>query len=212
MGSCCHAVANRVGLRPAMGNRDTLAWSITDVAWGSATDVGRGGLLAGVERALSQVVDRTSASAVDWSWHVNAHAGRVCVTGAELVDSPQARPCKQLIIWHDGMCPLCRQEIALMRRLDPRGAIRFVDAASANAASCPIDRQELLTRFHAMEDGALLSGAAAFAAMWRAIPVLRPLGLLAKYPPTLATLEWAYLAFLKVRPALQRVAWRWAKA
>ncbi len=35
--------------------------------------------------------------------------------------------------------------------------------------SCPINRAALLARFHAMEDGRLLSGAAAFAAMWRAI-------------------------------------------
>ena len=81
----------------------------------------------------------------------------------------------QLIVWHDGACPLCRREIALMRRLDRRGAIHFIDAAGDDA-SCPIDRAALLARFHAREDGKLLSGAAAFAAMWRAIPLLRPLG------------------------------------
>ncbi|WP_337250287.1 DCC1-like thiol-disulfide oxidoreductase family protein [Sphingomonas japonica] len=36
-----------------------------------------------------------------------------------------------LKVWHDGACPLCRTEIAAMRRLDARGAIRFVDAATA---------------------------------------------------------------------------------
>ncbi len=83
----------------------------------------------------------------------------------------------RLTVWHDGDCPLCRREIALMRRLDRRGAIRFVDATDEGAA-CPIDRAPLLARFHAEEDGQLLSGAAAFAAMWRAIPVLpaRPAG------------------------------------
>ena len=45
----------------------------------------------------------------------------------------------------------------------------------------PIDRADLLKRFHAREgDGPLLSGAAAFAAMWRAIPALRPVGELAR--------------------------------
>lgn len=29
----------------------------------------------------------------------------------------------QVTVWHDGDCPLCRREIALMRRLDTRGAI-----------------------------------------------------------------------------------------
>lgn len=95
-----------------------------------------------------------------------------------------------------------------MRRLDTRGAIRFIDATNATGAACPIDRRELLVRFHAMENGVLLSGAAAFAAMWRAIPSLRPLGLMARSPWVLAVLERGYVAFLKVRPALQRIALR----
>jgi predicted DCC family thiol-disulfide oxidoreductase YuxK len=107
-----------------------------------------------------------------------------------------------LVVWHDGDCPLCRREIALMRRLDRRGAITFVDATDPDA-SCPIDRRDLLARFHAREDGAMLSGAAAFAAMWRAIPVLRPLGLLARNGTALRLLERAYLGFLVVRPRLQ---------
>jgi predicted DCC family thiol-disulfide oxidoreductase YuxK len=113
-----------------------------------------------------------------------------------------------LTVWHDGACPLCRAEIALMRRLDTRGAIRFVDAAASGPDACPLDRRALLARFHAREDGELLSGAAAFAAMWRAIPVLRPLGLLARAPIMLRGLEIAYLGFLRVRPSLQRAARR----
>lgn len=118
----------------------------------------------------------------------------------------------RLTVWHDGACPLCRREIALMRRLDRAGAIDFVDAsvdASVGGdAGCPIDRAELLARFHAREDGVMLSGAAAFAAMWRAIPLLRPLGLAARNAWVLALLERAYRQFLRVRPRLQRFAAR----
>ena len=46
-------------------------------------------------------------------------------------------------------------------------------------------------------------GAAAFAAMWRAIPVLRPLGQAARFPPLLWLLERAYRGFLRIRPRLQ---------
>ena len=111
----------------------------------------------------------------------------------------------KLTVWHDGACPLCRREIALMRRLDRRGAIEFVDATDGDAV-CPIDRADLLARFHAREDGVLLSGAAAFAAMWRAIPLLRPLGLAARQPWVLALLERGYRHFLRLRPRLQRLA------
>lgn len=109
-----------------------------------------------------------------------------------------------LTVWYDGACPLCTREIALMRQLDRARRIEFVDVTADNA-SCPRDRALLLARLHAREDGVLLDGAAAFAAMWRAIPLLRPLGLLARIPVVLKALEWAYVRFLRVRPALQRM-------
>lgn len=92
-----------------------------------------------------------------------------------------------------------------MRLLDRRGRISFVDA-SAPESFCPVDRDALLARFHAEEAGQIYDGAAAFAAMWRAIPVLRPLGLLARSHLMLQLLESAYRGFLRVRPRLQRLA------
>ncbi len=109
-----------------------------------------------------------------------------------------------LTVWYDGACPLCTREIALMRRLDRAQQIDFVNVAESDAA-CPLDRTLLLARLHARENGVLLDGAAAFAAMWRAIPLLRPLGLLARNRQVLGMLEWAYVRFLRVRPALQRM-------
>lgn len=108
-------------------------------------------------------------------------------------------------VWYDGACPLCLREIALMRRLDRRGRITFIDVAEGADPSCPIDRAQLLARFHAEEDGVVHSGAAAFAAMWRAIPLLRPLGFAARSTLVLRVLEAAYVRFLKLRPRLQRL-------
>ena len=90
-----------------------------------------------------------------------------------------------------------------MRRLDRRGAIVFTDVAMVQGG-CPIDRADLLARFHAREDGQMVSGAEAFAAMWRAIPVLAPFGRMARNRTVLGLIERLYLAFLKIRPALQR--------
>lgn len=109
----------------------------------------------------------------------------------------------EVAVWYDSDCPMCIREIALMRRLDRRGAIDFVEIQSA--VGCPIDTKTLLQRFHAQERGQpVVTGAAAFAAMWRAIPVLRPLGLLARFRPVLWLLERLYRGFLKIRPWLQR--------
>ena len=106
-------------------------------------------------------------------------------------------------VWFDSACPLCSREIALMRRLDRRGAIRFVDACDPDAV-CPLDRETLLARFHASEGDRLLSGAAAFAAMWRAIPLLRPMGIVAGWPGFDRLFERLYLIFLRHRPRLQQ--------
>ena len=109
----------------------------------------------------------------------------------------------EVTVWYDSECPLCIREINLMRRLDKRRAINFVEIHAAVA--CPIDTGALMKRFHAQERGQpIVSGAAAFAAMWRAIPMLRPLGLLAKSRPVLWILERLYIGFLKIRPWLQR--------
>ncbi|TLU72905.1 thiol-disulfide oxidoreductase DCC family protein [Lichenicoccus roseus] len=124
-----------------------------------------------------------------------------------MTDLADATPSKaaSLTVWFDGGCPLCRREVALMRRLDRAHAIDFRDVSRGDAgAACPLDRATLLERFHAEEDGRLLSGAAAFAAMWRAIPPLRPLGLVARNPLVLALLERLYIRFLRIRPRLAR--------
>lgn len=92
-----------------------------------------------------------------------------------------------------------------MRRLDARQAIAFVDLRLEGAEeTCPVSQVDRLARFHAREGEVILSGAAAFAAMWRAIPLLRPLGLAARNRRVLNLLEWLYLRFLRMRPTLQR--------
>jgi predicted DCC family thiol-disulfide oxidoreductase YuxK len=112
---------------------------------------------------------------------------------------------ERVTVWHDGACPLCAREVALFRRLDWSNRLHFVDATDP-AQTCPLDRAEMLARFHAQEAGGpVVSGAAAFAAMWRAVPLLRPLGLVARNGTVLALLERLYLRFLRTRPRLQRL-------
>lgn len=93
-----------------------------------------------------------------------------------------------------------------MRSLDRRRSIDFIDLSSPTHEACPVDRTALLARFDASEGGRLPSGAADFAAAWRAIPLLRPLGLAARSPLVLSRLEAAYRVFLWMRPSLQLLA------
>lgn len=112
----------------------------------------------------------------------------------------------RVTVWFDGGCPLCRREIALMRRLDRRRRLECIDLTAPGAA-CPIDRRTLLARFHArVGNGPMLDGAAAFAAVWRALPALAPLGRIAQWRPCARVLEITYRAFLRVRPRLQGLA------
>lgn len=104
---------------------------------------------------------------------------------------------------------MCGREIALLRRLDRAGRIDFVDVSTGAPTSCPLDQAELLARFHAREQGReMVSGAAAFAAMWRAIPLLAPLGHLLRLPPLLWAGERLYRGYLKLRPGLQNLTKR----
>ena len=109
----------------------------------------------------------------------------------------------QMTVWYDGGRPVFRREIGMMQRLDGNCAINFVDA-TFSLSFCPTDRVNLLERVHAQENSVILAGAAAFPPMWRAIPILRPLGLAARVPWVLAVLERGYRLFLQVRPQLQR--------
>lgn len=112
----------------------------------------------------------------------------------------------ELTVWFDGACTLCRREIAFLSRLDRARRIAFVDVSAGAPESCPIDRADLLARFHAQPaNGPIVSGAAAFAAMWRVIPILKPIGLAATWPPMMRLLEMAYIAWLRLRPSLQRI-------
>lgn len=105
-------------------------------------------------------------------------------------------------IYYDGGCPVCTREIALYRRLADVDGPAFRDIAATTSAPAPdLDRETALARFHVRrQDGMLVSGAAAFLALWRATPRLRLIGRVLSVPPLPWLLEGAYRLFLRVRP------------
>jgi predicted DCC family thiol-disulfide oxidoreductase YuxK len=113
---------------------------------------------------------------------------------------PQLAP---LTVWYDGGCPMCRQEMRWLRG-HTGSSVSFVDLTTATAL--PVARTTLMQRLHAQEqDGPLLAGVDAFAALWQRSPIMKPLGAAIRYPGSRWILTWAYEVFLRIRPRLQRV-------
>lgn len=119
-------------------------------------------------------------------------------------------PAPDLTIYYDGSCPLCRREIAFYRRLQPRERLLWLDVSAGVPLGEGLSCEAAMRRFHVREArGRLLSGGAAFARLWRALPGWRVLGWLMSFAPMSWLLELAYRAFLPLRGRLQRLVRRW---
>ena len=118
--------------------------------------------------------------------------------------SAEGDSCAGLTVLYDGSCPLCRREISVYQSLTPLQAVSWQDVSGDACGLSAEDQQQLMSRFHVRrEDGELLSGAAAFVALWLAMPGWRWLGRMARFPGVTPILELAYRGFLRVRPRLQ---------
>ncbi len=138
-------------------------------------------------------------------------ANQVAVPAGGIADAtavPTPCPDGALTVLYDGACPLCRREIALYQGLPASQPVVYVDVCRADAELPPgADRATLLARFHVRRpDGSLVSGARGFTALWAALPGWRWLARAAALPGVTPLMEVAYRAFLRLRPALQRVA------
>lgn len=105
-------------------------------------------------------------------------------------------------VYFDGACPVCSREIAHYRTRRGADALRFVDVAAdpAEQVAPDLTRQAALDRMHVRRpDGELVSGAAAFAALWRSLPGWAWLGRLIAVPPMLWLAERGYRGFQRAR-------------
>lgn len=120
---------------------------------------------------------------------------------------------KQLIVYFDGACPLCRAEIGHYRAQDGAENLCFVDVSRPECVlPGGLDRGQAMVRFHVRDaDGAIVSGAAAFVSVWRALPRWRWAARVASLPGITPALELGYRLFLPVRPWLSRMAARFSR-
>lgn len=128
---------------------------------------------------------------------------------SELPGRPQDKGCGALTVMFDGACPLCRREIGLYQSLAPLQPVSWLDVSKDATGFSAADQAQYMARFHVrLQDGRVLSGAAAFVALWLAMPGWRWLGRVGRLPGVTPLLERMYRGFLQFRPFLQR----WARA
>lgn len=110
-------------------------------------------------------------------------------------------------VFFDGSCPLCAREIAFYRRCAGSESIIWIDISQSpdeEEVSPGLCREQALARLHVQTaDGRVVSGGAAFATLWSALPGFRLVGGLFRLPPLAWLLDRAYDRFLALRPRLQ---------
>ena len=110
-----------------------------------------------------------------------------------------ANPQSPLTVYYDGACPVCSREIGFYRSRTGAG-VTYCDVAAEACPAPDLGREEALQRFHVrLPDGALVSGAAAFLALWRETPGFSAAARLLSARPIVAALDVAYGVFLKLR-------------
>lgn len=104
-------------------------------------------------------------------------------------------------VFYDGDCPLCVREMRLIRRLDKRQRIRFVDIAAEgfDRASAGVTWESLMDRIHArLPDGTLVEGVEVFRRLYTAVG-FRWLVALTRLPGVAQLLDLGYRWFAKNR-------------
>lgn len=102
-------------------------------------------------------------------------------------------------VYYDGACPVCSREIGFYQKRTGEG-VSFCDVSAEACPAPDLTREDALRRFHVrLADGALVSGAAAFLALWRETPGFRRIGRMLSVRPVVALLDVGYDGFLKVR-------------
>ena len=106
-----------------------------------------------------------------------------------------------LEVFYDGACPMCMREIAMLRRLDRAGRIRFVDIAAPgfDAGTVGVSQETLMARIHGrLPDGTLIDGVEVFRRLYTAVG-FGPAVALTRLPGVAQLLDVAYAAFARRR-------------
>ena len=104
-------------------------------------------------------------------------------------------------VFYDGDCPLCMREMRLLRRLDKRERIRFVDIAAEgfDRGSVGVTWEALMERIHGrLPDSTIVEGVEVFRRLYAAVG-FGPLVALTRLPGVARLLDLGYRWFAKNR-------------
>lgn len=104
-------------------------------------------------------------------------------------------------VFFDGACPLCAREVAMLRRRDGRGRIRFTDIAAADfdPSALGLDLATLMAVIHGrLSGGELVTGVEVFRRLYAAVGFER-LVALSRWPVISRLFDAAYAVFAKNR-------------
>lgn len=79
---------------------------------------------------------------------------------------------REVEVFYDGDCPLCRREINMLRRWDKQHKILFTDIAAAGFDPAPlgVSQETLMAEIHArLPDGRLVTGVEVFRRLYTAV-------------------------------------------
>ncbi len=117
------------------------------------------------------------------------------------------KPTQPATVYFDGACPVCSREVAMYQRQTGAQNVHWVDVAlcAAPELGVGLTREAALARLHLRQpNGDLVSGAAAFTALWRLLPAWAWLGRMLGTAGPLWLLEASYSLFLWVRRSWRR--------
>jgi predicted DCC family thiol-disulfide oxidoreductase YuxK len=104
------------------------------------------------------------------------------------------RPDRDTVLY-DGRCRFCRGQIALLRRLDPAGCLRFTSLhdASVSRDFPELGREQLLEQMYVVDrQGRARGGADAVRYLCRRLPLLWPAAVPLHLPGSLPMWRWLY--------------------
>ena len=119
-----------------------------------------------------------------------------CETGCTASD--------RLTVYYDGSCPLCSAEVGFYSSRGGGEKLRLVDVSDHRAdLGTNLSSDAAMKRFHVRRsDGNLISGAAAFVAVWDVLPDWKWLAGVARLPGILLLFELSYRIFLRFQPLI----------